>query len=78
MTRKKIEPFKLTPDNTIDLCYFTPWLSIIRRNGFYWVHKKTIDKITERVFMDIISAHGITVVGYNSYLNIYKLKQNAS
>lgn len=69
MTQRKRN---LTPSEMYQLSYYTPWVVIIRRKGFFWVHEKTVIEMGE-LFHDIINAHNIIIKGYNNQLNIYKL-----
>lgn len=74
----KVEKKNDLLENTFELSYWVPWLVIIRKNGFYWIHEKTIQEIGENYFRHLMAAHNMVIVKANKHLSLFKIKINGN
>ena len=65
---------KTTIKKAID--YNLPFLSIINKRGFFWLHEETIreiDPFNIGIFHVILKKNGVKIIKKNETLNLYKI-----
>lgn len=65
-------------ERTFYLSYDLPWLTLIRRRGFYWIHAQTINEMGDKHFAHLMHLHNLKISRINNHLNILKITQNGN
>jgi hypothetical protein len=64
-----------------EISYHLPFLPIVRRKGFYWIHENTVkeyDPFNEGIFNLLLESHNLIITEVNNQLKIFKITKNAA
>jgi hypothetical protein len=64
-----------------EISYHLPFLQIVRRKGFYWIHENTVkeyDPFNEGIFNLLLESHNLIITEVNNQLKIFKITKNAA
>ena len=61
------------------LMYHLPFLHIIRKKGYYWIHENTVkeyDPFNTGIFITMLESHNMRIKKHNKQLQIFKIVNN--
>jgi len=64
-----------------EISYHLPFLPVIRRQGFYWIHETTVkqyDPFDSGLFQMLLESHNLLIKEKNNHLKIYKITKNGN
>jgi len=64
-----------------EISYHLPFLPVIRRKGFYWIHENTIkefDPFNKGLFEMVLESHNLSITDSNNQLKIHKITKNGN
>lgn len=77
--RKIIRAPHQTDDGIVS--YHLPFLPVIRRKGFYWIHENTVkeyDPFNRGIFEMVLESHNLSITDSNNQLKIHKITKNGN
>ena len=63
------------------ISYHLPFLNIIRKRGYYWIHENTVkeyDPFNTGIFSMMLESHNMRIKTHNKQLQIFKIINNAT